>query len=195
LAVVNKQATPLPAQEGVDEKEPLQLAVQLLKRWRDLAFADKCLGPISVVLTTLAGMYYSGEESVSEALTTILASTVNAIALADLRGRRIAVQNPSNLLEDFGERWDSNPAAYMAFKTGIRKLQKEWAVIVAGGRETNRELERLFGEYVRTALVKQTHRLQEARKAGVLAVGSTGAITGLGSGVTKIRPNVFHGDA
>lgn len=192
---VLEKAKPVPAQEGVEEKEPLQLAVQLLKRWRDLAFADECLAPISVVLTTLAGVHYSGEDSVSEALTTILAGIVNAMALAELQGRRIEVRNPSNILEDFGERWDSNPAAYVAFKNGIRALQKEWAVIVAGGRETNRELERLFGEYVRTALVKQTQRLQEARKAGALAVGSTGAITGLGRGVTKIRPNVFHGDA
>jgi hypothetical protein len=65
---------------------------------------------------------------------------------------------------------------------------------VGGGRETNKELERLFGEYVRTALVKQTQRLQEARKAGALGVGSTGAVTGLASAVTRIRPNVFHGD-
>jgi len=189
-----EKAKPVPAQEAVREKEPLQLAVQLLKRWRDLAFADECLAPISVVVTTLAGMYYDGEDSVSEALTTILAGVVNAIALADLQGMRITVRNPSNLLEDFGERWDANPEAYNEFKTGIRTLQKEWAVITAGGRETNKELERLFGEYVRTALVKQTLRLQEARKAGALAVGSTGAITGLANGVTRIRPNVFHGD-
>jgi hypothetical protein len=188
------KAKPVPAQEAVREKEPLQLAVQLLKRWRDLAFADECLAPISVVLTTLAGMYYDGEDSVSEALTTILASIVNAIAVADLQGKRIAVRNPSNLLEDFGERWDANPEAYDAFKTGIRTLRKEWGVIAAGGRETNKELERLFGEYVRKALVKQAGRLQEARKAGALAVGSTGAITGLANGVARIRPNVFDGD-
>lgn len=191
---VMEKAKPVPAQEAVREKEPLQLAVQLLKRWRDLAFADECLAPISVVLTTLAGTYYDGEDSVSEALTTILAGVVNAIAVADLQGMRITVRNPSNLLEDFGERWDANPEAYDEFKTGIRTLQKEWAVITPGGRETNKELERLFGEYVRTALVKQARRLQEARNAGALAVGSTGAITGLANGVTRIRPNVFHGD-
>jgi hypothetical protein len=47
-----EKAKPVPAQEAVHEKEPLQLAVQLLKRWRDLAFAEECLAPISVVLTT-----------------------------------------------------------------------------------------------------------------------------------------------
>lgn len=151
---VMEKAKPVPAQEAVHEKELLQLAVQLLKRWRDLAFAEECLVPISVVLTTLGGMHYAGEESVSEALTTIPAGIVNAIALADLQGKRIVVRNPTNLLEDFGERWDANPQAYNAFTAGIRRLRKEWAVIMAGGRETDKELERLFGEYVRTALVK-----------------------------------------
>jgi hypothetical protein len=83
--------------------------VQLLKRWRDLAFAEECLAPISVVLTTLAGMHYAGEESVSEALTTILAGIVNAIALADLQGKRIVVRNPSNLLEDCPHRSSAIP--------------------------------------------------------------------------------------
>jgi hypothetical protein len=168
--------------------------VQLLKRWRDLAFEDQCLAPISVVLTTLAATYYQGEESVSEAVSAILAGIVNAIDHADLCGRRIVVWNPSNTAEDFAERWDSNSSAYVAFKDGIRRLQKEWAAIVAGGRDANKELERLFGEYVRTALIKRGQQLQEARKAGALAVGSTGAITGLGSGVTRIPANVFHGD-
>jgi hypothetical protein len=192
--MVLEKAKPVPSQQAVHEKEPLQLAVQLLKRWRDLAFEDQCLAPISVVLTTLAASYYQGEESVSDALSTILAGIVNAIANADLNDKRIVVRNPSNLLEDFGERWDANPNAYDAFRIGIRKLQKEWAVIATGGRETNKDLERLFGEYVQTVLVKRSQRLQEARKAGALAVGSTGAITGLGSGVTRIPQNVFHGD-
>jgi Second Messenger Oligonucleotide or Dinucleotide Synthetase domain len=188
-----EKAKPLPPQQTVHEMEPLQLAVQLLKRWRDLAFEDPCIA-ISVVVTTLAGMHYGGEESVSEALSKILAGIVNAINLADLHGRRIVVRNPSNTLEDFAERWDANPGAYVAFKDGIRRLHRDWSAIIAGGRDTNKELERLFGEYVRTALIKRSQRLQEARKAGVLAVGSTGAITGLGSGVTRIPQNVFHGD-
>jgi hypothetical protein len=188
-----EKAKPLPPQQAVHEKEPLQLAVQLLKRWRDLAFEDPCVA-ISVLVTTLAGCHYGGEESVSEALSTILAGIVNAVDLADLQGRRIVVRNPSNEREDFAERWGANPNAYIEFKDGIRRLQRDWAAIVAGGRDTNKELERLFGEYVRTALIKRSQRLQEARKSGALAVASTGAITGISSGVSRIPPNVFHGD-
>lgn len=189
-----EKAKPVPPQQEAAEKEPLQRGVQLLKRWRDLAFECEELAPISVVLTTLAGMHYRGEESSSEALSTILAGIVSTIDSADSNGQRIEVRNPSNLLEDFGERWDVKPAAYSAFKQGIRKLQKDWSAIVTGGRDTNKELERLFGEYVRTVLVKRAQRLQEARKAGQLAVTSAGMITGLGSGLTRIPQNTFHGD-
>lgn len=189
-----EKAKPVPPQQEAAEKEPLQRGVQLLKRWRDLAFEREELAPISVVLTTLAGMHYRGEESSSEALSTILAGIVSTIDSADLNGQRIEVRNPSNLLEDFGERWDAKPAAYIAFKQGIRKLQKDWSAIVIGGRDTNKELERLFGEYVRKVLVKRAQRLQEARKAGQLAVTSAGMITGLGSGLTRIPQNTFHGD-
>jgi SMODS domain-containing protein len=189
-----EKAKPVPPQQDPGEKEPLQLSVQLLKRWRDLAFEREELAPISVVLTTLAGMHYRGEESSSETLSTILAGIVSTIDSADLNGQRIEVRNPSNLLEDFGERWDAKPAAYSAFKQGIRQLQKDWSAIVTGRRDMNKELERLFGEYVRTVLVKRAQRLQERRKAGQLAVTSAGIITGLSSGLTRIPQNTFHGD-
>jgi Second Messenger Oligonucleotide or Dinucleotide Synthetase domain len=186
-------AKPIPPQEGADEKEPLQLCVQLLKRWRDLFFEDPCVAP-SIVLTALAGMHYQGEESVSEALLSILNGILGAITLADSRGSRIEIRNHSNPREDFAERWEANPQAYVAFKRGIRQLQSDWRAILAGGRETHKELERLFGEYVRTVLVKRAQRLQEARKAGVVGLTSTGAITGLASRVTPIPRNTFHGD-
>lgn len=191
---VMEKAKPVPSQQRVEEKEPLQLAVQLLKRWRDLAFDEQCLAPVSVVLTALAGIHYGGEASVSETVSAILAGIVRSIDIADSNGVRIVIRNPSNVLEDFGERWDENPAAYRAFCTGIRKLHKDWTAIVNGGRETNKELERLFGEYVRRALIKQAQRLQETRKAGGLGVAPTGAIAAIGSGVTRIPQNVFHGD-
>ena len=66
-------AAPVPALQATEDKYPLQLAVQLIKRWRDLHYVDKCdVAPISIVLTTLAGRNYRGEGSVSEALGSIL---------------------------------------------------------------------------------------------------------------------------
>jgi SMODS domain-containing protein len=190
-----EKAKPIPPQMGTDDKYPLQLAIQLLKRWRDLHYSKAEHAPVSVALTTLAAEFYRGESSISDAVSTILAGIVSAIDAADSLGERIAVCNPSNPHEDFGERWDSNPGAYEAFTDGIRELTGKWQAVVNGGRKTNEQLESLFGEYVRTVVLKQARRMEEVRKAGQLGVTSAGAITGLGSAVTRIRPNTFHGHA
>lgn len=187
------KADPLPAQQEVGEKRPLQLAVQLIKRWRDLYFEDDALAPISIVLTTLAASFYQGEESVSEALAMILSGICGAMATADVRRRRLTVFNPSNPNEDLSERWESTPEAYEAFKAGIRTFRRDWDVILASTKNVNKELERLFGEPVQKALVKQAEKLQEARGLGLLGVQSTGIISSLATAVVPIRPNTFHG--
>jgi Second Messenger Oligonucleotide or Dinucleotide Synthetase domain len=187
------KAMPIPAQQSVDEKMPLQLGVQLLKRARDVYFGDSDFAPISVVLTTLAATHYAGENSVSTALTTVLAGIVAAINRADDNGRRIEVCNPSNQGEDFGERWDSNHQAYQAFRNWVFKLSEEWHDICVSRRNPADALEKLFGEYVSRAEVQLADRMQRTRKAGQLGVTSAGIITTAGS-ATRVQPNVFHGD-
>lgn len=195
LLLVEKAAKPVPPQQSADEKLPLQLAVQLMKRWRDLYYPNPKLAPISVVLTTLAGRCYRGEVSPSVALSGALARIVGAVDAADLAGNRIVVVNPSNPHEDLSERWDANPEAYQAFKSGIRQFAKDWRRVLSGGRDTNRLLEALFGEPVSKAVVRQAQKLQEKRKANQLGVRPSGVITMASAGATALRTNTFHGKA
>ena len=123
------KAEPVPAQEAVGEKRALQLVVQLLKRWRDMYYAevDAALAPISIVLTTLAGNTYRGERSVSRALDAALSGILGLIDVARSRGERLTVWNPSpNVVEDLSERWSGNAAAYGAFENGIRDFHRRW---------------------------------------------------------------------
>ena len=53
-------------------KTPLQRAVQILKRHRDIMFAGDEDKPVSIIITTLAAKAYQGEGSITEALQTIL---------------------------------------------------------------------------------------------------------------------------
>jgi hypothetical protein len=99
-----EMAEPVPPQQGVDEKTALQLAVQLIKRWRDLYYDDPNLAPISIVLTTLSGHFYKGETSVTAAVSSILNAIVEAVAFSDLKQERLVVLNPSNTAEDLSER-------------------------------------------------------------------------------------------
>lgn len=190
------KAAPIPTQEPVHEKSRLQLAVQLIKRWRDLYYAGKeaDLTPISVVLTTLAAYCYRGEPSVSSALTTILNGTVGLIDASRRKHEKyLRILNPSNPAENLSERWDSNPNAYLAFESGIRAFAERWSRLMTRQENVNSELETLFGEPVKAVLKKRAQRLQESRSAGKLGVTASGIISPVAASVMPARPNTFYG--
>ena len=191
--VVVAKAVPVPAQQRTEEKRPLQLIVQLLKRWRDICYAGADGAPISIVLTTLAAENYNGEDSISEGLLAVLRRIVAAVASAERMGGRLVVCNPSNLSEDLSERWDGDREAYEQFTSGIRDFSDQWERLLTRGGNVNGELDRLFGETVQQVRVKKAKRLQEARKAGLLGVTSAGRVTPLLTAATPLRPNTFHG--
>ena len=75
LIVAEATVEPLPALQATEEKTMLQLVVQLLKRWRDVHYANTEYPPISIVLTTLAADLYTGEQSITTALLEVLEGT------------------------------------------------------------------------------------------------------------------------
>ncbi len=190
------KAAPIPPQQAVAEKSRLQLVVQLIKRWRDLFYADvdPMLQPISILLTTLAAHAYRGEPSVSQALTSVLGGIVGFVDASRRAGeRRLKVVNPSNISEDLSERWD-DPDAYEAFETGIRDFKRRWSQLVQQGGNVNADLRGLFGEQVTMVLRKRATHLQESRVARKLGVTGTGIITSVAAGVIPARPNTFYGE-
>jgi hypothetical protein len=84
-----------------DWSSPLQQSIKLLKRHRDLMFQDYPEGkPISVIITTLAGLAYQGEADVVSAMKRILAD------MGDYVNSEIPkVPNPVNPIEDFADKW------------------------------------------------------------------------------------------
>jgi hypothetical protein len=189
------KAVPIPPQEAVGEKNTLQLVVQLIKRWRDLCYADdRQLAPRSVLLTTVAVLAYRGESSVSEALTSVLNGVVGLIEASRLAGEQhLRVLNPSHLAEDLSERWDSNQEAYQAFEAGIRDFRNRWLGLMAQNGNINAELEDLFGEPVTAALRKRAKKVQEDRMAGKLGVTRAGGVMSGAGSVVRMVPNTFHG--
>lgn len=128
------KAEPIPQQEAVAEKRPLPLAVQLLKRWRDLYYSeDPTLAPISIVLTTLAAHAYRGERSLSKAMASILGGIVYRINAARASGGRVQVLNPSNPDENLSERWDEN-------RPRIPLSRRASAILAVSGRSSWREV-------------------------------------------------------
>lgn len=92
-------------------RTPLQRAVQVLKRHRDVRFAGHPLEsekPISVIITTLAATGYRGETDVAALLAGILERiedyATSGITLRDKD--RWAIPNPVNPGENFADRWN-----------------------------------------------------------------------------------------
>ncbi len=92
-------------------KTPLQHVIQILKRHRDVMFAkDPDLGPISMIITTLAARAYGNQQDLLSALQEVVTSMPDHI-----QNSRPFVPNPVNPAEDFADAWEKNPDLRQAF--------------------------------------------------------------------------------
>jgi hypothetical protein len=191
---MKKEIEPLPDQENVENKPPLKLSTQLMKRDRDVRYVKTPKqAPISIVLTTLAGYHYKGEESVSQALMIILNGIVAGLPHND----RLRVHNPSNPKEDLSERWDDDRDAYALFVRSIKTFQQQWQKLLSlrGIPEITELLEQLFGEELaKTAVKEHTLRRNTQRSDGKLGITPTGIIITTNiPGSVPIKTNTFYG--
>lgn len=94
-------------------RTPLQRAVQVLKRHRDIHFVkDLDSRPVSIIITTLAGRSYSGETDLAEALLHIVERMEDHV---EERGGKWWVSNPAHEKENFADKWNEKPALRDAF--------------------------------------------------------------------------------
>jgi hypothetical protein len=94
-------------------KTPLQRAIQILKRHRDVRFRnDPENRPVSIILTTLAAHAYKGEGTVYESLLRLISDMPNYI---ELRQDRYWVANPVEPDENFADKWNEKPERRQAF--------------------------------------------------------------------------------
>jgi hypothetical protein len=110
-----------------NQKTILQRAVQLLKRHRDNMFKDNDDSkPISVIITTLAGRAYKGEENLADALKNILDNMDKYI---NKSGKK--VPNPTHPKEDFADKWDDTSYAHLKleenFYLWLRSARRDFA--------------------------------------------------------------------
>lgn len=135
-------------------KTPLQQALQLLKRHRDVMFKANPEGrPISVILTTLAAWSYRGESSIEDTLDRLLSTMDQHIKPSNQR-----VPNPVNPIEDFADKWNSNSGRLL-------RLEENFHSWLAKARI----------DFSQIAKSKDLHALGEmsARNFGVTVKGAT----------------------
>jgi hypothetical protein len=194
LVVTEASIEPLPALQSTEDKTMLQLIVQLLKRWRDVNYANSEYPPISIVLTTLAAELYTGEQSISTALLEVLDGIVARLDMAHSQGTRLQVRNPVQSQEDFSERWDACPGAYLAFNDGIRKFAMAWREVCETHGNPGHLAKGIFGRVIDEALVRDARAMQANRSNSLLGIASTGRIVPKAAAVVPMIRNTNHGE-
>ncbi len=190
------KAENIPA-DKFENKKPLQRAVQLIKRYRDLYFQkDDTYKTSSIVLTTISGQFYTSEESIFDTVDSIIKGIRAKISSSQLR---IKVLNPVNEDEDFTDKWEDEPGYYTAFQEFCEYLYNEWQKLKKenGVIEESKVLRGLFGDDVfAKAQNKQTENLEHKRKSNELGVNkSTGILSSIaGSTVATVKSNTFFGE-
>lgn len=185
---------PLPEIEDADAKTPLQRAVQLLKRRRDIFFDGDQEAARSIVLTTLAAHSYGGERTVIDALSAALAGMAAAITAS---AGILVVRNPTLPDENFADGWDAH--SYARFKRFVRSFRDEVADLqrLSGAEAIRRALRDMFGERPADEAIKRWgKRLERERNAGRLAVGSSiGLVNVAVPGTQRVPQHNFYGGA
>ncbi len=140
-------------------RTPLQRAVQILKRHRDMRFASEernKIKPISIIITTIAASLYQGEGNLYYTLKNILtklglyaelqksqfATLHESIAGLGLISREAdgtwVIPNPANPGENFADRWhEDNDARAHAFFQWIEMVQNDLTILLEGGDAGN----------------------------------------------------------
>jgi hypothetical protein len=177
-----KRADPLPLPTPVEDKSALALAVQLVKRRRDILCTNAELAPRSIVLTTLAGQHYRGSDSVVTALGQIVSGI--QMQIANMAPKRIEVCNPTNDGERFCESFEG-AGRYEAFKDFVNQLTRDVQLMMAVESIPRLQeiLAKMFGEEPVQKAIRSYGAMQKAqRDAGNLK------FTGVATGGLSILP-------
>lgn len=184
---------PAPEYVPVWDKTPLQIAVQILKRHRDESLNGNGDAPISVILTTLAAHAYRGHESIFATLLDLLQQMPKHIEYDS--NARPWVRNPVNLLENFADKWHSEPQKHAVFNEWIDQATSDLQALAhASLREAAGPLSKLLSErHAEYAIRAYGNRMHQQRKSGLRVATATGLLGASGTQSAEVQRNTFFG--
>ncbi|OHB54692.1 MAG: hypothetical protein A2Y12_19205 [Planctomycetes bacterium GWF2_42_9] len=101
-------------------KTPLQRAIQILKRHRDMMFINDCDDkPVSIIISTLAAHAYKNEADIVDCILSLLDEMPLFI---ESRGGVSWVPNPVNPMENFADKWHEHPQRELKFRKWLRQV-------------------------------------------------------------------------
>lgn len=187
-------------------KNTATLALQLLKRFRNIRYADyDGRIPPSVMLSYYAGLAAKPDTSLSEILIRIANWIIGDIGRASLYGRRLHVANPVCETDVFTDRWPETVGQQDEFAGHLKELVAgleairrgelfadrlmEWLRTQFGGRVVTRAADRMAAEI---GAAVQTAGHGYTRRGGLL-LPSAGVAAVAKPSLVAARPHTFFG--
>lgn len=110
-------------------KTPLQTAVQIMKRHRDIHFQNqRDVKPSSIIITTLAARAYDNQPDVYDALSSIVQKieiSWGKPGFVEYRNGKWWVANPVDDGENFADKWNEYPERRESFMTWLKKIRSD----------------------------------------------------------------------
>jgi hypothetical protein len=203
-AIVEKYASIYASVDTVPSaliRTPLQRAIQILKRHRDIYFKDNPKAkPISMIITTLATQAYNGETELYTALMNIIdkLTNYNTSMLIRYINAEWWIPNPVNPAENFADRWNDEKEGHEkvnAFFSWLKKISSDFSSLVTtkGLHMISEGLSNSFGERITdAALKKYGQSFREERESGKLKIAFGTGILG-SKGDATVRKHTFYG--
>lgn len=110
-------------------KTPLQKAIQLLKRHRDIMFQndENNRKPISIIITTIAAELYNNEDNIFDTLCSFLLGAEKYIT-SHMNHGEYYIKNPSytgGTIENFADKWNEHAERAESFKNWIQQAKSD----------------------------------------------------------------------
>lgn len=141
---------PLPDRVPLSEKSARVVALQLLKRSRDVRFrARDSRKPPSIVLATIALESAPTGRGLSDELVSIASHMARRLEIESVYGRTLDLRNPSYISDVFTDRWPSSLVAQDAYIADLKYLVRQLGRLRdenASMTELKTILNDLFGE-------------------------------------------------
>lgn len=176
-------------------KTTLQVALQILKRYRDKKFENNLENkPISIILTTIMAQIYTGENNVYELIKKFSNNYYKYIKIKD--GIEW-VENPVNSEENFADKWQIHPERKDAFKFFVSELEKDIinnTFITSGNLiEESKSYKEIFGtKIVERAYANIGEKAKILRESGNMYINKESTINFEQQGI-NVKEHKFFG--
>lgn len=202
MELAKADTEPMPSYEPMDAKAPRQVALQLVKRkrnlvWRSLDRKGKFRQPPSVVQAALAIPQTRASDYLIDETIDLSETIRNAIVAADHSGEMLEVRNPSWYPDVFTDRWPESREAQRLFAADLSGLAQDLRRLRDHDLSPAEQLKILkehFGETPASYAFDTYGKVQErARAQGRTHVSSSGKVGILSGSAISLPKRTNYG--